>query len=83
MKKIVLILSVLMVSSCIGGVSKRIPVHKGNVRITITDEHVIHEKCTGVNGFGVPAWTLEFIESRDEYERKLTLETPEGMYKDR
>lgn len=71
MKKIALILSVLMVSSCIGGVSKRIPVHKGNVRITITDEHVIHEKCTGADGFGVPAWTLEFIESRDEYERKL------------
>lgn len=83
MKNIVLILFVLIVSSCIGGVSKRIPVNEGDVRITITDKHVIHEKCEGTNGFGVPTWTLEFIESRDEYERKLTLETPEGMYKDR
>lgn len=71
MKKIALILFVLMVSSCDGGVSKRIPVDEGAMRITITDEHAIHEKCTGVNGFGIPFWTLEFIESRDEYERKL------------
>lgn len=71
MKRIVLILFVLMVSSCIGGVSKRIPIDKGDVRITITNEHVIHEKCEDFNGFGVPIWTLEFIESRDEYERKL------------
>lgn len=60
-----------MVSSCIGGVSQRIPVDEGDMRITITDEHVIHEKCKGADGFGVPLWTLEFIESRDEYERKL------------
>ena len=81
MKKIVLILFVLIVSSCLGGVSKRIPVDEGDVRITITDEHVIHEKCEGTNGFGVPIWTLEFIESRDEYERKLALEAPEGWHK--
>lgn len=60
-----------MVSSCIGGVSKRIPVNEGDVRITITNEHVIHEKCEGFNGFGDPIWALEFIESRDEYKRKL------------
>jgi hypothetical protein len=71
MKKIALILFVLMVSSCIGGVSKRIPIDEGDVRITITNKHVIHEKCDGFNGFGDPAWTLEFIETRDEYERKL------------
>ena len=71
MKKIVLILFVLMVSSCIGGVSKRIPIDEGDVRITITNKHVIHEKCDGINGFGTPMWTLEFIETRDEYERKL------------
>ena len=71
MKKIVLILFVLMVSSCYGGVSQRIPVDEGDMRITITDEHVIHEKCEGINGYGAPIWTLEFIESRDEYERKL------------
>ncbi len=72
MKKIALILFVLMVSSCIGGVSERIPVDEGNIRITITDKHVIHEKCEGINGYGAPIWTLEFIESRDEYEQKLT-----------
>lgn len=71
MKKIILILSVLMVSSCIGGVSKRIPIDEGNVRITITNKHVIHEKCEGFNSLGDPIWTLEFIESRDEYEQKL------------
>lgn len=81
MKKIVLILFVLMVSSCIEGVSKRIPVDEGDVRITITAEHVIHEKCEGATGVGCPIWALEFIESRDEYERKLALEAPRDMYK--
>lgn len=71
MKKVVLILFVLMVSSCIGGVSKRIPIDEGNVRITITNKHVIHEKCEGFNSLGDPIWTLEFIESREEYDRKL------------
>lgn len=71
MKKIVLILSVLMVSSCNAGVSQRIPIDDGDMRITITNEHVIHEKCVGADGFGVPMWTLDFIESRDEYECKL------------
>lgn len=81
MKKIILILFVLIVSSCLGGVSKRISIDEGDVRITITDKHVIHEKCEGANGFGKPIWTLELIESRNEYERKLTLEASEGMYK--
>lgn len=71
MKKFVLILFVLIISSCSGGISKRIPLKEGDTRITITDEHVIHEKCSGCNGFGTPLWHFEYIESRDEYERKL------------
>ena len=72
MKKFVLILFVLIVSSCTNGVSRRIPLKDGDIRITITDEHVIHEKCVGFDGlFGNPHWELEYIESRGEYERKL------------
>ena len=71
MKKFVLILFVLIISSCSNGVSRRIPLKEGDTRITIADEHVIHEKCSGFNGFGMPFWDLEYIESRDEYERKL------------
>ncbi len=71
MKKFVLVLFVLTISSCGNGVSKRIPLKNGDTRITITDEHVIHEKCSGFNSFGTPLWGLEYIESRDEYELKL------------
>lgn len=71
MKKFILILFVFIISSCGGGVSERIPLEKGDTRITITNEHIIHEKCTGFNGFGEPFWGFEYIESRDEYERKL------------
>ena len=71
MRKFILILFVLIISSCTNGVSKKIPLKTGDTRITITDEHVIREKCSGFNGLGVPFWHLEYIESRDEYERKL------------
>ena len=71
MKKLVLILFVLIISSCINGVSKKIPLKKGDTRITITDKHVIHEKCSGFDNFGTPHWEFEYIESRCEYEWKL------------
>ena len=70
MKKIILATMVLIMSSCIGGVSKRIPVDEGDTRITMTSTHVIHERCIGCDGFGTPQWELEYIESRGEYDQK-------------
>ena len=71
MKKFVLLLLVLIISSCTNGVSSRIPIKDGDTRVTITDVHVIHERCLGCTKFGNPLWELEYIESRGEYERKL------------
>lgn len=71
MKKFVLILLVLIVSSCTREVYHKIPLKEGDTRITITDKHVIHEKCLKFNSHGNPLWGLEYIESRGEYERKL------------
>ena len=71
MKKFILILLVLIISSCTNGVSSRIPLKEGDIRITISDEHVIHEKCLGFSNFGTPLWELEYIESRGEHEQKL------------
>ena len=80
MKKFILLLtSVLILCSCTGGKNVRIPIHKGDLRYTITNEHVIVENCVNVDGFGVTHWdlvkvvyrevdttTIEFIKNRDK-----------------
>ena len=67
MKKfIVLIIAALMLCSCIGGQSYRIPIKKGDVRYTVTDKQVVVEACTFVDEFGTPKWNLVRIEYRDD-----------------
>lgn len=75
MKKIILILAVFLISSCSDGVSKRIPLKKGDERITISEKHAIHEKCIGFNSFGKAVWRLDYIESRSEYDQKTSIDT--------
>lgn len=67
MKKFILLLvAALMLCSCIGGQSCRVPVKEGDVRYTVTDEQVIVETCYTIDGFGTPHWKLVRIEYRED-----------------
>ena len=75
MKKIVsLIVTLILLCNCYGGKNYRIPISEGAVRVTMTDEHVIVERCSQVNGFGQPLWEFVRISYRNpETERADSL----------
>ena len=59
MKKFILILvAVLIICSCENGKNYRLPISEGDLRYTVTSEHIIVEECYGFNGFGIHLWKL-------------------------
>lgn len=53
MKKILIIIfTIVLLISCTGGINYRMPVKKGDIRKTYTNEYVLTEVCTGTNGLG-------------------------------
>lgn len=64
-KVFVLLIAVLALSSCSGGISYKMKVKKGDIRTTETDEYVLTEVCTGINGFGCPLWEKVSIQNKN------------------
>ena len=67
MKKIILLaITVIILASCTGGNSIRIPIKKGDIRTTETEDYIIVERCDGTNGFGHPWWYFESITKKEK-----------------
>ena len=66
MKKILIIIfTIILLTSCTGGINYRMRLKKGDIRKTYTNEYVLTEVCTGSNGFGVSFWEKVSIEKTD------------------
>lgn len=66
MKKILIIIfTIVLLTSCTGGINYRMIVKTGDIRKTYTDEYVLTEVCTGSNGLGASFWQKVSIEKAD------------------
>lgn len=66
MKKIIaFVCGLLLLTSCINGVSRRIPLEQGDLRVTYSKKHIIIEEIDGFTGAGVAVYKLVKITSND------------------
>ena len=73
-KLILLVFSVIVLSGCnrvyVGnetvGDRACVPISKDDVRLTITKDYILVEKCNGINGFRQPWWICtEIVPNND------------------
>ena len=65
-KVIILVLGLIILSSCAPGTNFRVPIKEGDTRITETKEYIITEVCTGANGAGHPFWKKVSVKKKDQ-----------------
>lgn len=65
MKKLLLLLSLVVLSSCTNDLNTAIGLKIGDRRYTETDYCIVVEKCTGFNGLHDAYWEYEKIIPKD------------------
>lgn len=66
MKKIIIGILLLSILTSCRGIHYPVSIKEGDKRITETEEYVITEVCTGINGFGHPFWSYLSIERKTD-----------------
>lgn len=66
MKKIIIGILLLFVLTSCRGINYLVSIKEGDKRITVTEQYIITEVCTGINNFGHPYWSYLSIERKTD-----------------
>ncbi len=65
-KVIILVLGLIILSSCASDTNFHVPIKEGDTRTTETKDYIMTEVCTGANSFGHLFWKKVSIEKKDQ-----------------
>ena len=65
-KVIIIVLGLIILSSCAPGTNFRIPIKEGDTRTTETKDYIMTEVCTGSSAAGIPHWEKVSIRKKDQ-----------------